>query len=336
MSLNLDKKNILITGGTGSFGKAFLKKILSYSKINKIIIYSRDEYKQDILKRNIDPKFHKKIRFFIGDVRDEKRLEYAFRDVDIAIHAAALKQVPTAEYNPMEAIKTNVDGANNVIKASLNSKCKKVIALSTDKAASPINLYGATKLLSDKLFVSANNIVGSKETRFAVVRYGNVIGSRGSIIPFFKDLINNNSKYFPITDSKMTRFMISLEEGVNFVLSSLKIMQGGEIFVPKLRALRITDLAKTMDKSKKIKIIGIRPGEKIHEVMCPRDESHLTVEFKKYYVIMPSIKFFNTTYNYFTNTSGEKGKLVKKDFEYSSNLTGNFLKIDEIKKIIDL
>ena len=334
MNLGLNKKNILITGGTGSFGKAFLKKILLYPKVNKIIIYSRDEYKQDILKKNIDQKFHKKIRFFIGDVRDEKRLEYAFRDVDIVIHAAALKQVPTAEYNPMEAIKTNVDGANNVIKSALNSGCKKVIALSTDKAASPINLYGATKLLSDKLFVSANNIVGSKDTRFAVVRYGNVIGSRGSIIPFFKELISNNSEYFPITDSKMTRFMISLNQGVDFVLSSLQIMQGGEIFVPKLRALKIIDLAKAMDKTKKIKIIGIRPGEKIHEVMCPKDEAHLTLEFKKHYLIMPSIKFFNTSYDYFLNSRKEKGKLVEKNFEYNSNLTGNFMTQEQIKKII--
>jgi UDP-N-acetylglucosamine 4,6-dehydratase len=309
-----NNKNILITGGTGSFGKKYTKVLLAKYKPNKIIIYSRDELKQyEMGQEFIDPC----MRYFIGDVRDGRRLKEAMHEVDYVIHAAALKHVPVAEYNPMECIKTNIDGAQNVIEAALACNVEKVIALSTDKAANPINLYGATKLASDKLFVAANNMVGSRRTRFSVVRYGNVTGSRGSVIPFFKKLIDEGAGELPITDEKMTRFLITLEDGVNFVLKNFERMYGGEIFIPKIPSMYMTELAKAMAPDLPHKIIGIRPGEKLHEIMCPADDSHLTLEFDDHFVIKPTIQFSHIS-DFSVNRLGEKGKSVAQGFEYNS------------------
>lgn len=324
-----NNKNILITGGTGSFGKKYTEILLENYKPNKIIIYSRDELKQFEMAQEYNAKC---MRYFIGDVRDADRLKKAMKDVDYVIHAAALKHVPIAEYNPMECIKTNINGAQNVIDAAIDNCVKKVIALSTDKAANPVNLYGATKLASDKLFVAANNLVGSQDTQFSVVRYGNVINSRGSVIPYFKKLIGEGAKTLPITDIKMTRFMITLEAGVNFVLDNFKRMQGGEIFVPKIPSMKMTELAFAIAPSLKHKIIGIRPGEKLHEIMCPADDSHLTYEFKEYFVISPTITF-TTKRKYDTNCLGEKGKKVKQGFEYNSGTNDKWL---EHKELLDL
>jgi len=272
------------------------------------------------------------MRYFIGDVRDQKRLSQAMNGVDYVIHAAALKQVPAAEYNPMECIKTNIYGAENVICAAIENNVRKVIALSTDKAANPINLYGATKLASDKLFVAANNMVGERLTRFAVVRYGNVVGSRGSVVPFFKKLISDGAHDLPITHADMTRFWITLRQGVDFVLKNFERMHGGEIFVPKIPSVRIVDLAKSMAPDLPIKIIGIRPGEKLHEIMCPKDDSHLTIEFDDYYVICPSISFHDEDRDFSVNSLGEKGKYVEQGFEYSSAVNPNFLGDREISE----
>jgi UDP-N-acetylglucosamine 4,6-dehydratase len=305
-------KNILITGGTGSFGKKYTEILLKNYKPNKIIIYSRDELKQFEMAQRFNDKC---MRYFIGDVRDKERLRKAMEDVDIVIHAAALKHVPVAEYNPMECIKTNINGAQNVIDCAIELEVEKVIALSTDKAAAPINLYGATKLASDKLFIAANNLVGKRKTRFSVVRYGNVIGSRGSVVPFFINLIKNGVKELPITHKDMTRFLITLEEGVKFVLKNFERMQGGEIFVPKIPSMKIVDLAKALCPECKLKEIGIRPGEKLHEVMITRDDR--SVEFNDHYVIKPTINFsFNADYK--VNKIGEKGKELEYGFEYSS------------------
>jgi UDP-N-acetylglucosamine 4,6-dehydratase len=321
-----NNSTILITGGTGSFGKSFLKKILKSYNPKKVIIYSRDELKQYELQNRIK---HKSLRFFLGDVRDLQRLEIALKNVDFVIHAAALKHVPAAEYNPVEFIKTNINGAENIIYASMKNKVKKVIALSTDKAANPINLYGATKLVSDKLFVSANSFLGTKETKFSVVRYGNVVGSRGSVVPFFKKLISEKSNFLPITEKKMTRFWITLDQGVKFVLKSFERMNGGEIFIPKIPSIHIIELAKAMAPNLKIKYIGIRPGEKLHEIMCAKDESHNTYDFKDHFVIYPMSKI-SSKILYGKNNLNEKGKPVEKDFEYSSEKNSHFLKISEI------
>ena len=309
-----NNKSILITGGTGSFGKKYTEILLSEYNPKKIIIYSRDELKQFEMSQVYDVPC---MRYFIGDVRDPERLKEAMQSVDYVIHAAAQKQVPAAEYNPMECIKTNIHGAENVIKAALSNNVEKVIALSTDKAANPINLYGATKLASDKLFVAANNMVGARKTRFSVVRYGNVIGSRGSVIPYFQKLISEGAKELPITHEKMTRFLITLEEGVRFVLKNFERMQGGEIFVPKIPSIYMTELAKAMAPDLSLKIIGIRPGEKLHEIMCPSDDSHLTLEFDDHYVLCPTIQFAYKT-NFLENAIGEKGKFVEQGFEYNS------------------
>ncbi|OEZ33125.1 UDP-N-acetylglucosamine 4,6-dehydratase (inverting) [Francisella endosymbiont of Amblyomma maculatum] len=309
-----NNKSILITGGTGSFGKKYTEILLSEYNPKKIIIYSRDELKQFEMSQVYDAPC---MRYFIGDVRDPERLKEAMQSVDYVIHAAAQKQVPAAEYNPMECIKTNIYGAENVIKAALSNNVKKVIALSTDKAANPINLYGATKLASDKLFVAANNMVGARKTRFSVVRYGNVLGSRGSVIPYFQKLISEGAKELPITHEKMTRFLITLEEGVRFVLKNFERMQGGEIFVPKIPSIYMTELAKAMAPDLSLKIIGIRPGEKLHEIMCPSDDSHLTLEFDDHYVLCPTIQFAYKT-NFLENAIGEKGKFVEQGFEYNS------------------
>jgi len=284
-------KVVLVTGGTGSFGHKFTEKLLREHKPKKLIIFSRDELKQYEMQQRFADLDSKLLRYFIGDVRDPERLMTAMRGVDYVVHAAALKQVPAAEYNPMECIKTNVHGAENVINAAIANEVKKVIALSTDKAANPINLYGATKLCSDKLFVAANNIAGGHETRFAVVRYGNVVGSRGSVVPFFEKLLAEGAEELPITDPRMTRFWITLDAGVEFVFQNFERMHGGEIFVPKIPSVRITDLTEAMAPGKPTRIIGIRPGEKLHEIMCPRDDSHLTVEFEDHFVIRPTISF---------------------------------------------
>lgn len=307
-----NNKNILITGGTGSFGKKYTEMILAKYKPNKIIIYSRDELKQYEMAQSFNDKC---MRYFIGDVRDGKRLDEAMQDVNFVIHAAALKHVPVAEYNPMECIKTNIDGAQNVINAAIKNEVEKVIALSTDKASGPINLYGATKLASDKLFVAANNIVGKKKTRFAVVRYGNVVGSRGSVVPFFQKLINAGATELPITDEAMTRFLITLEDGVQFVLNNFERMHGGEIFIPKIPSMKMTELAKSLAPNLPHKIIGIRPGEKMHEVMITANDS--VIEYDDHYVITPTILFAHKV-DFTTNALGQKGKDIGIGFEYDS------------------
>ena len=321
-------KSILITGGTGSFGHRYVSTLIEKYKLKRLVIYSRDELKQYEMAMKF--KGHEKIlRYFIGDVRDMVRLKDAMRGIDYVIHAAALKHVPIAEYNPMECIKTNIHGAENVIKAALDCNVKAVMALSTDKAANPINLYGATKLASDKLFVAANNMAGGR-TKFSVVRYGNVVGSRGSVVPFFKKTIDEGKTFLPVTHKDMTRFWITLQQGVDFVLKCLDRMQGGEIFVPKIPSVKITDLAKAMAPKLPIEIIGIRPGEKIHEVMCPSDDSHLTVEFKDHFVICPAIKYYFSR-DYTTNMANEKGAMVEQGFEYNSGSNSDFLDVERIK-----
>jgi UDP-N-acetylglucosamine 4,6-dehydratase/5-epimerase len=321
-----NEKSILITGGTGSFGKQYVKTILERYKPKKLIIYSRDELKQFEMAQEHTADC---MRYFIGDVRDRDRLVQALNGVDFVIHAAALKQVPAAEYNPMECIKTNIHGAENVIHACLVNNVEKVVALSTDKAANPINLYGATKLVSDKLFVAANNIAGGHRTRFAAVRYGNVVGSRGSVVPYFKKCIDEGCDHLPITDVRMTRFWITLQQGVEFVLRNFQRMHGGEIFVPKIPSVRVVDLAKAMAPHLPHKIIGIRPGEKLHEIMCPGDDSHLTLEFADHFVIKPAIQFAGNN-EFSCNRLGESGVPVEAEFEYHSGRNPDLLTVDEI------
>ncbi len=327
-------KSILITGATGSFGKQYIRTILDNYSPKKIIIYSRDELKQfDMATHEFSKSKYNMLRYFIGDVRDRERLTMAMYGVDYVIHAAAMKHVPASEYNPMECIKTNIHGAENVIQAALANNVDKVIALSTDKAASPINLYGATKLASDKLFVAANNMRGRNRTKFSVVRYGNVVGSRGSVVPFFQKLIHDNAKSLPITNSRMTRFWITLQEGVDFVLKNFDRMQGGEIFVPKIPSINIVDLATAMAPDLKQEIIGIRPGEKIHEIMCPVDDSHLTLEFDDHFVIRPTIVFSDHDCKFSPNKIGETGTPVDYDFEYSSGNNKDFLTVEQIVQL---
>lgn len=323
-----DNKSILITGGTGSFGRQYVKTLLSRYSPKKIIVFSRDELKQYEMQQEYNDSC---MRYFIGDVRDVGRVTQACKGVDYIIHAAALKQVPVAEYNPMECIKTNVNGAENVIQAAIANKVLKVIALSTDKAANPVNLYGATKLCSDKLFVAANNIVGEKYPRFAVVRYGNVVGSRGSVVPFFRKLVNEGATELPITDPKMTRFWISLNDGVDLVLKSFERMHGGEIFVPKIPSIRITDLAEAIAPGLPQKVVGIRPGEKLHEKMVPRDDSYRTVEFSDHFVIKPCIKFADSKVDYRKNALGEKGEVMEMGFAYDSESNPDFLSVEQIR-----
>jgi len=318
-------KTVLITGGTGSFGKKYVKTLLERYSPKKIIIYSRDELKQFEMQQDFNQAC---MRYFIGDVRDKERLTQAMNGVDFVIHAAALKQVPAAEYNPMECIKTNIKGAENVISAALAHNIKKVIALSTDKAANPINLYGATKLVSDKLFVAANNISGGHDTTFSVVRYGNVVGSRGSVVPFFQKLIDEGATELPVTHDEMTRFWITLQDGVDFVLKNFERMLGGEIFIPKIPSMRVIDLAKAMAPTLSIKIIGIRPGEKLHEIMCPADDSYHTYEYDDHFVIAPSIKFSSRSNDFTINAINEKGKQVEAGFEYNSKNNSEFLSKD--------
>lgn len=323
----LNDKVILITGGTGSFGKKCAEVILERYRPKKVIIFSRDEMKQyEMAQEFSSKKFSENLRFFIGDIRDKERLDRAFHNVDYVIHAAALKHVPAAEYNPFEAIQTNVIGSQNVINVAIDQKVKKVIALSTDKAANPVNLYGATKLCADKLFVSGNSYVGEDHTIFSVVRYGNVLGSRGSVIPFFQQ--RKKTGVLPVTDPRMTRFWITLEQGVDFVLHSLERMVGGEIFVPKIPSMRIIDLARAICPECEVEIVGIRAGEKLHEVMIPGDCARDTIEFDDYYIIKPAFKFFQRR---FTNNGGQP---VKEDFEYNSLNNLKWLTVEELQDII--
>jgi UDP-N-acetylglucosamine 4,6-dehydratase len=289
---DFDGKSVLVTGGTGSFGRRFIDMLLEHTRARRLIVFSRDEYKQYEMQQRLAPESLERTRFFIGDVRDAERLELATREVDVIVHAAALKQVPAAEYNPFECIRTNVTGAENVVRAALRNDVRRVIALSTDKAANPINLYGASKLASDKIFIAANNLSGKSETRFAVVRYGNVVGSRGSVIPLYRRLVEEGAEYLPVTDDRMTRFWITLQQGVEFVVNSLALMRGGEIFVPKIPSMRIVDLACAMGPGLPIKIVGIRPGEKLHEVMVTDDDSRQTLELRDRYIIEPTFAWW--------------------------------------------
>lgn len=322
-----DGQSILITGGTGSFGKKYTETLLSRHKPKKIIIYSRDELKQYEMQQVYNQDC---MRYFIGDVRDRDRMVQAMNGVDYVIHAAAMKHVPAAEYNPTECIRTNINGAENVIHAAIKNQVKKVIALSTDKAAAPINLYGATKLASDKLFVAANNMVGSGQPRFSVVRYGNVVGSRGSVVPFFQKLISEGATELPITDERMTRFWITLQDGVDLVLKGFYRMYGGEIYVPKIPSIRISDLAEALAPGLGKKIIGIRPGEKLHEMMVTKDDAYRTLEFSDHYVITPSIRFTDQTVDYAHNLLAEKGECVDSEFSYESGSNNHFLDVEGI------
>lgn len=336
----MDGKTILITGGTGSFGKKFVETVLKKFTPHKIIIYSRDELKQFEMQQ--DSRFKKDgvlMRYFIGDVRDKERLIRAMVGVDYVVHAAALKQVPAAEYNPFEAVKTNIIGGQNVIDACFESNVKKVIALSTDKAAAPINLYGATKLTSDKLFIAANNYRGTHDIKFSVVRYGNVMGSRGSVIPFFIE--KKKTGVLPITDERMTRFNITLQEGVDFVLKSFERMWGGELFVPKIPSYKITDLATAVAPECKIKIVGIRPGEKIHEEMITEADAINTIEFDDYFVILPSVQLGDNnslklwdTEKFRLTSNSKPGKFCEFGFKYNSGTNPWFLSVEEIRNLI--
>jgi UDP-N-acetylglucosamine 4,6-dehydratase (inverting) len=323
----LNGKNVLITGGTGSFGKKFLEMIFAKYKPNKVIIYSRDEFKQSVMKAEYANKVDmSKVRFFIGDVRDKERLYRAFEGVDYVIHAAAMKQVPTCEYNPFEAIKTNIHGAQNVIDAALDKGVKKVVALSTDKAVNPINLYGGTKLVSDKLFIAANAYSGEKGTRFSIVRYGNVAGSRGSIIPIFQKLIENGEEVLPITDFRMTRFWITLEQGVELVFKALEESKGGETYISKIPSFNIVDLAKAMRPDAKLTEIGIREGEKLHEIMVTKDDSRMTYEYDKHFIVYPNFEWMDIK-----KTLLPGGKLVEEGFEYSSGDNKEWLGVQDLE-----
>ncbi|MBQ8326168.1 MAG: UDP-N-acetylglucosamine 4,6-dehydratase (inverting) [Lachnospiraceae bacterium] len=323
----LDNKTILITGGTGSFGKCFTEYVLKNYNPQKIIIYSRDEFKQFMM-ANAFKEYSDKLRFFIGDVRDKERLQRAFEGVDYVIHAAAMKQVPACEYNPNEAIKTNIHGAQNIIDAALDSGVKKVVALSTDKAVNPVNLYGGTKLVSDKLFIAANAYAGHKDISFSIVRYGNVAGSRGSVIPFFANIIKNGGTELPITDYRMTRFWISLEEGVQLVIKALEEAKGGETFISKIPSFKITDLAQAMLPGCKMPEVGIREGEKLHEIMVTVEDSMNTYEYDKHYIIYPQMKFNER--QRFEPT----GKRVADGFSYSSGNNTEWLSVEEIKELL--
>lgn len=329
----LNDKAILITGGTGSFGKKFTERILKEFNPKRIVIYSRDEFKQDVMAKEFRMKFpdkFKKLRFFIGDVRDKDRLYRAFNDIDYVIHAAAMKQVPACEYNPFEAIKTNIHGAQNVVDASIDCGVKKVVALSTDKAVNPINLYGGTKLVSDKLFIAGNAYSGGDGTIFSVVRYGNVAGSRGSVIPFFKELIERGEKTLPITDYRMTRFWITLDQGVDLVFKALKESRGGETYISKIPSFKITDLAKAMNPNGDIIEVGIREGEKLDEVMITKDDSRMTYEYEKHYIIYPHFDWWNSQK---FMTPG--GKLVEEGFEYDSGKNNEWLSIEELYRKVN-
>lgn len=327
--IDLNGKDVLVTGGTGSFGTAFVRMVLQKYKPNRLIVFSRDEQKHFDMQQEFNLDNTPCIRYFIGDVRDQDRLEMAMRGVDYVVHAAALKHVPAAEYNPFECVRTNIIGAENVVRSAIRSDVKKVIALSTDKAASPLNLYGASKLASDKIFVAANNLSGAKGTHFSVVRYGNVIGSRGSVVPLFEKLISEGVTRLPITDPRMTRFWITLEQGINFVLSSFELMKGGEIFIPKIPSMNILELAKTMVPDCDPEIIGIRPGEKLHEVMITEDDARMTLALEDRYVIQPSLTFWSQ--GSYLDLDAEP---VPEDFNYASNTNSEWLTIDDFRTLL--
>lgn len=326
-----NNKSILITGGTGSFGQEFVEVVLKNFKPKKLIVFSRDELKQYEMQQRW-PIDELPIRYFLGDVRDYKRLKMAMKNVDIVVHAAALKQVPAAEYNPFEAVKTNIIGAQNVIDASIENNVNKIIALSTDKAASPINLYGATKLTSDKLFIAANNYIGEKDIKFSVVRYGNVLGSRGSVVPFFID--KKKSGNLPITDERMTRFTITLREGVEFVLNCFDKMWGGELFVPIIPSYRITDVAKAIAPNANLKIIGIRPGEKLHEEMISETDSLNCLKFKEYFVILPSTPLWDVE-KFRKDSNDDIGEFCEMGFSYNSETSDDFLTVEQLEELIE-
>ncbi len=321
--------SVLVTGGTGTFGKQFVSAILKrYPKIKRIVVYSRDEFKQFEMSQIPQFRNNPKLRYFIGDVRDRDRLFRAFDGVDVVVHAAALKQIPSCEYNPFEAVKTNVYGAQNVIDAAIDKGVKNIVALSTDKACQPINLYGATKLCSDKLFIAGNSYVGSKQTRFSVVRYGNVMGSRGSVVPYFQDLVKSGAKSIPITDTRMTRFWLQLNEAVELVLYALNTMVGGELYVKKIPSIKITDLAAAIAPNLPIKEIGVRPGEKIHEIMISANDARNTLEFPDHYIIQP-------IFSWWTKRNKQRGGArVVEDFEYHSGSNKDWLTIPQIRKLL--
>lgn len=327
--IDLNGKSILVTGGTGSFGRHLVRNLLSRWSPKRVIVFSRDESKQFDMSLEFPVSEHQNLRYFIGDVRDYDRLEMAMRNVDIVVHAAALKQVPAAEYNPFECIRTNVNGAENVVRAAIVNNVDRVIALSTDKAASPINLYGASKLASDKIFVAGNNLSGHDGTRFSVVRYGNVIGSTGSVVPLFKRLIASGVDALPITDERMTRFWVTLDQGVDFVLSNLHIMAGGEIFIPRIPSMRIVDLAKAMAPDLPIKNIGIRPGEKLHEVMVTEDDARSTIMLDDRYIIEPALHFWEEF-----RRRPDDGVPVAADFRYASDTNDEWFEIDEFRELL--
>ncbi len=327
---SFDGSNVLVTGGTGSFGQAFIARLLKNHRPARVVVFSRDELKQYEMQQTFTAP---EMRFFIGDIRDRERLNRALSGVQIVIHAAALKQVPAAEYNPIECIKTNVIGAENLINACIDQKVKRVIALSTDKAVNPVNLYGATKLCSDKLFVAANHLSGSGETRFSVVRYGNVIGSRGSVVPFFKKYRDSGRK-LPITDPEMTRFWIQLPDGAAFVDRCVGLMRGGEIFIPKIPSMKITDLARAISADSEHEIVGIRPGEKLHELLLTRDDARNTIEFGDYYIITPGIHMWDPA-AMSAVYGGEQGKPVAPDFEYASNTNDHWFNIEQLRAVIE-
>jgi len=324
----IDGKAILITGGTGSFGRKFVRKILEDYNPRKVVVYSRDEYKHYWMQQEFKKHFPK-LRFFLGDVRDKERLYRAFDGIDYVVHAAALKQVPILEYNPIEAVKTNIHGAENIIDAAIDCGVEKVVALSTDKAVNPVNLYGATKMVADKLFVAANVYSGSRKTKFSVVRYGNVAGSRGSVIPFFLKLVKEGAKELPITDPRMTRFWITLEEGVELVLRALQEAEGGEIFISKIPSFKVVDLAKAICPNCNLKVVGIRPGEKLHEILITEEEARTTYEYDDYYVIYPQISWLRKI------EPRKDGKKVPEGFKYSSNTNPWWLTVDKLKERLE-
>jgi len=328
-----DGAQILVTGGTGSFGRAFVRQVLQQAAPARLVVYSRDEQKQFDMARTLSPHDHPCLRYFIGDVRDEKRLRRAMEGVRYVVHAAALKHVPVAEYNPIEAINTNIIGAENVINAAIDTGVERVIALSTDKAANPVNLYGATKLCADKLFVAANNLSGGRPTSFAVVRYGNVLGSRGSVIPYFQRLLAEGATSLPITDPRMTRFWITLPQGVDFVTRSLEVMRGGEIFVPKIPSMKLTELADAIAPGVPTTVVGIRPGEKLHEVLITPDDAINTLEFEGCFLIRPTgvPKLAGTEFR----MNGEAGRPVAEDFQYRSDQNDRWLSADDLRRLLD-
>lgn len=328
--IDLNGKSILVTGGTGSFGNAFVQAVLKRFAPERLIVYSRDELKQQEMQNRYDPKKHKCLRFFIGDVRDRDRLTLATRRVDYIVHAAALKQVPAAEYNPMECLRTNVIGAENVMRCAIDNGVRKAIALSTDKAANPINLYGATKLVSDKVFIAGNNLSGTSEILFSVVRYGNVVGSRGSVVPFFRHLVAEGAECLPVTDDRMTRFWITLRQSVDFVLSSLAMMRGGEIFVPKIPSMTITEIAKCIAPGLPLKISGIRPGEKLHETMIPEEEARNVIDLDDRYLMLPSFSLREGDEAYYASATR-----MRDGFSYRSDNNPEWMSAQDLRKILD-